>query len=431
MGSMEGIRLSGQAFMNTKKITILTSIGSGLEYYDFVIYAMLAGYIANQFFPKTNYYTNLMGAFSVFAIGYFIRPIGGVIFGSIGDHFGRKKTFLISMFLMAISTFSIGLLPTYSKIGITSTIIFTLLRLIQGIAIGAELPGSLTFLTEHVSNNNRGTHCGFMVASVGVGVMIGSFVICVLSNLLTNIQMLTWGWRIPFLIGGGLAVIGYFIRKQTRETLYFIAKTKEYKHVLLELFQNHLKQVICGIGIILFPACFIIFILVMPVYLHMLFHYSTHNIYLAITLGYIWSALLIPPFGWLSDRIGRKKLFLLSIFLMMSGNYLLFSLLNIKTTLSLYVFILIYQLIVAVMAANYFPMLAEAFPTSVRYTGVAFCYNVAYVLASLTPLLIGCLYKSWGHSFISITAIFSALSFITLVSTIAIQNNMSKEPIPT
>ncbi len=413
--------------MKIKKITLLTSIGAGLEYYDFVIYAMLAGYIAKQFFPEENYYAGIMGTFCIFAVGYLVRPIGGVVFGIFGDRFGRKKVFLVSILLMAFSTISIGLLPTYNSIGILATIIFAFSRVLQGISFGAELPGSLTFLTEHVGNNNRGIHCAFMISSIGIGVTIGSFVTYMITKILTSQQMFAWGWRIPFLAGGILAIAGYFIRKQTVETPYFINMQKKNELVLIELFKNNFWQVINGIGIIIFPACFIVFVLVMPVYLHQLFNYSMPDIYLVITVGYIWSSLLIPIFGWLSDRVDRRKLLFFPAISVALFGYFLFKILSIKSFYALFVFMLLYQLIIAAMAASYFVMLAESFPTRVRFTGVALCYNISYALAAFLPLVVEYLYKTSQYKISAIVSIFVVLALITSFSAIKVKNHIKTE----
>ncbi|OGT11394.1 MAG: hypothetical protein A2X77_00280 [Gammaproteobacteria bacterium GWE2_42_36] len=414
--------------MKPQKITLLTSVGSGLEYYDFVIYALLASYMAKQFFPEGNYYAGIMGTFCIFAVGYFIRPIGGVIFGLFGDCFGRKKTFLASMLLMAFSTAFMGLLPTYKSIGLSAPIIFALFRVLQGISFGAELPGSLTFLTEHVGNAKRGLHCSFMIASVGLGVTVGSFITYIVSKSLTTQQMFNWGWRIPFLIGGVLAIAGYFIRKQAVETPYFIKNQKKNDFILRELFRKNFWQVMNGIGIIIFPACFIVFVLAMPVYLHQIFNYSMSDIYFVITVGYLWSSLLIPLFGWLSDKVDRKKLLFFPAISIVLFGYFLFKILAFKNFYALLIFILLYQLIIAAMSASYFVMLAEGFPTRVRFTGVAFCYNVAYALAALIPLLVGYLCsKTSSFAVFWIVLLFAILAVITSFSAMKMKNHIQGE----
>jgi MFS family permease len=412
--------------MQAKKITFLTSVGAGLEYYDFVIYALLAGFISKHFFPLTDHYAALMATFGIFAVGYFVRPAGGVIFGMIGDRIGRKKVFLASILLMAVATFIMGIIPTYASLGLTATIIFSLLRIIQGISFGAELPGSLTFLTEHVGKSYRGTHCGFMVASIGLGVTIGSLVTYILSILLSKHAMAVWGWRIPFLLGGILAIIGYFIRRHTEETPYFTRATHRVKNALVTLFSQHFKQVLLGFGIIIFPACFVVFVLCMPTYLHDVFGFRLSDIYLVITLGYIWSTLLIPLFGWLSDYMGRNRLLFITTLLFVIFGFFLFAILHFRTFVSLLIFMLLYQTIVAAMAACYFAMLAENFPTQVRYTGVALCYNVAYAVAALIPLLVNYIYKI-THNTTYISWLFVIVAAITMICALLIQSHTRKE----
>ncbi len=404
-----------------KKITILTSIGAGLEYYDFVIYAMLAGYISKIFFPSTDHYASLMATYAIFAIGYLARPVGGVIFGVIGDRYGRKYTFMTAILLMAISTCLMGLLPSYASIGISATVTFSLLRLLQGLSFGAELPGSLTFLTEHVSEKHRGTYCGFMVFSVGLGATIGSFVPSLISYFLSKLQILEWGWRIPFILGAVLAIIGFIVRRKTTETPYFIKEKKKPKIAIIELFKIGNIKVLYGIGIMIFPACFVIFFLCMPTYLHDAFGYKTSQIYPTMTIGFIWSTLLIPVFGWISDKVGRKKLLFFSNVVFIIIAYPLFNVLFLNNMFALILFVLVYQTIIAAMAGCYFAMLPENFPTAIRFTGVAFCYNIAYVIASFIPLLVNYTYKAVQSTNL-VTGIFIVISLLTAISSLLIKN---------
>ncbi|EKD45572.1 MAG: major facilitator family transporter, partial [uncultured bacterium] len=199
--------------MKQSKITFLTSVGAGLEYYDLVIYSLLANFISKQFFPSTNHVAALFATFGVLALGNIIRPLGGVIFGIFGDRFGRKKVFANTLLWMAGVTFLMGLIPDFGTIGLTATILFSLCRILQGIVFGAELPGALTLLSEHIDEKRHGLHFGFMIAAVGFGVSLGSFVTWILTTVLTEAEMLAWGFRVPFLLGGGLALIGFYIRK--------------------------------------------------------------------------------------------------------------------------------------------------------------------------------------------------------------------------
>ncbi len=193
------------------RTTLLASIGAGLEYYDFIIYGLLASYLSTLFFPPHDGAAALIGTFAIFATGYLFRPIGGILFGMISDRYGRKKAFVSVMLLMALATCTIGLLPTYHQIGISAAYLLLLLRILQGLAFGAEIPGAITFVSEHANPYYRGTHCGFLVSSVGMGAVLASALNYFISRHFSSAMVLAWGWRIPFLIGSVLAIAGSWL----------------------------------------------------------------------------------------------------------------------------------------------------------------------------------------------------------------------------
>ena len=407
-------------------ITLMTSIGAGLEYYDFVIYAMLATYISKNFFPASNPYVGLMETFAVFAIGYIIRPIGGVIFGVIGDRYGRKITFTSSIILMAIATFIMGIIPSYSSIGITATILFTFLRLLQGISYGAEMPGALTFLSEHIGDSNRGSHCGFLIMCIGLSTSLASFVLYILTTFLTHEQILYYGWRIPFILGSLLGIIGFFIRIKISETPHFKNQTEHPRFSIIELFSQHSAKLIKALGIMLFPACFVVFFLYIPALLKQNSSFSMSTISLVVTLGYVWSTILIPFFGWLSDKTTRKKLMLFSTVFFILIGIPLFYLLSFDNILCLLLFIFGYHTIIAAMAGCYFAMLPEIFPTSVRFTGVALAYNLAYLIASVIPILSNFLMMKF-NSILLLATLLVIISLLTTISLLSLKDHMNNK----
>lgn len=412
-----------------KKVTLITSIGAGLEYYDFVIYALLATYLSKNFFPQTDPNLALLQTLAVFAIGYIARPLGGILFGLLGDQRGRKNTFLIAIMLMAFATFAIGILPTYLQLGWMASLGLLLLRLVQGIAFGAELPGAITFLSEHAQGNNRGLHAGFMVASLSLGATVGSLLIMLLTSHLTSTQMLVWGWRVPFLLGGLLAVVGYWLRRKTQETPYFISYKQAHPYptaIIATLLKYHRKALCQGLGIMLFTACFIIFALGLPAYLHQYFNYELAEVYRANTLGLLWSALALPLFGSLSDKIGRKLLLILTTSLFVLTSPLLFHLLNLHQPAALIGFMLCYQTIIAATAACYIPLLAELFPTSVRYTGIALCYNIGGCLSGFTPFIVTSIMR-YTEQPLWVVSFFSLLALITLTAAISLDYRRQRE----
>jgi len=374
---------------------------------------MLATYLSQIFFPKIDPIANMLGTLAVFAVGYLARPLGGLIFGHYADKYGRKKTFLTSISLMAFSTVMIGLLPSYEKIGVLSTTLLVILRLIQGVAQGAELPGAITFIAEHASYLRRGSRLGLMMFAVGIGAMLSTFVNFLLHVFLNSEQVLAWGWRIPFLIGAILAIVGYYLRRNTHESPIFLRDQDSSDHVpIFYVLRHHAKTVIEGTLLTLFPASFILFALFLPTYIQQYYNYASDNVYLAMTFGLLWSALLLPFFGWLSDFVGRKRLFITAALASLLTIYSLFQLLSFGGMVNLYVFIILYQTLVSMLAACYPSQLAELFITKVRYTGVGICYNVSFCLAAFLPMLASML-LAYTQNPISVCFIFLPLAFIS------------------
>lgn len=404
--------------MKQSKITLLISLGAGLEYYDFIIYSLLTEFISKQFFPSQNPTASLFATFGVFALGYLVRPFGGFIFGLLGDRFGRKNIFTNILLAMAFTTFLMGLVPSFATWGLVATTLFVICRILQGLTFCADFPGALILLSEHINQKQQGLHFGFMVAATSIGVTFGSFITWLLTKTLTDTQMLTWGFRIPFLIGGSLALVGYYIRKHLPETPAFLAMQKAKVKLTVTVIKYHLWQVLNVIGVVIFPASFILFFLALPVYLHNVYHFSFPDIYLVLIFGTIWSAILLPILGWISDYIGRKTMFVISALLLTVFGFPAFSILRLETYAALFTFIMFGQTIIATMAASYFALIPRAFKTSIRYTGTAFSYNITFTIASVVPLIINYIYGVlkqpnyivWMFIFLAAVAVISVLN---------------------
>lgn len=409
---------------NTRFLTALVSIGAGLEYYDFVVYGFLASVLSQVFFPVSNKLTGIIEVFSIFALGYVVRPVGGLLFGSLGDRYGRKNIFLISMLLMAFSTVAIGFLPSYASIGLTAAFLLLICRVLQGLAFGAELPGASTFLVEHLKQHH-GRYCGFALASVSLGALLGSFIPFLLNLIFTPAEIIHFAWRLPFFLGGILAWLSFFLRKKLQETAAFTAYAKQTKakSPIKTLFLNHKITILLGISVTIFGACLIIFGVGLPAFLQHFYNYKPQQIYLLVAIGYVWSAITLPFFGMLSDRFGRAKMLLLVTTLFMVLAIEIFKLLALKSSLALFLFILIYQTFVSGLASSYLPLLAESFPTSVRFTGSAVCYNIVFSLAGFTPALINA-FAGWqgvqySYLFFVVVGCFTVVgSFILLKTSI-------------
>ena len=393
----------------------ITSIGAALEYYDFAIFALLTPFFSQHFFVNTTPYLADIASFMVFALGYFFRPLGGIIFGIIGDRFGRKVTFATAVLVMGIATGLIGLLPTFAQIGVLAPILFICLRIIQGMSYGAELPGSLTFLVEHSTEKWRNTSTSFMISSVTLGSASSAFIIFICTKFLSNVQMSDWGWRLPFWFGSLLAIVGFVIRRRTLETPYFLQEKNRPRCALVDVFKQYKKMLCFGIALIMLPACCIIFYLSLPSLLQKAFGYESSTIYLAMMIGNIWTTILLPVFGFLYDKTNKKKLLLSIISLYVLFSYPLFYCLTFKTTFALYAFVLAYQTLLAGLAGGYFVVLASSFPTSVRFTGTALSYNLAHVISSMIPILALTLWHVTTNP-IAVAWIFMLLAVLMFIS---------------
>ncbi|MBA3603030.1 MAG: MFS transporter [Parachlamydiaceae bacterium] len=379
--------------------TLMSSLGAGFEYYDFIIYGMMAEYLRLLFFAGDDSWVGSLKTFAIFAVGYFARPFGGIFFGIVGDTIGRKKTFLTVMLLMATSTFGIGLLPTYKQVGNIAPLLLVLMRLLQGFSFGAELPGAMTVVYEFSKQKDQSAHAGFVLASTSLGAMLASGVLYFVSATFVHDQIFSWGWRIPFLLGGVLAVVNYFIRRHLNETPEFLlSQVKADKTCLRNaplkcILREHLSSLILGIGMTLFVSSLIILGLYFPTFLTTNFGYSSSSVYLALLWSMVASAVTLPICGRFADKVGRERLFIMSSLAYVLGAFPLFSVLKLEANWALQLFMVLHQIFIALVSVCYFPLLAASFPTRVRYTGIAACYNITYsFMATLPILLTGLIY---------------------------------------
>lgn len=399
------------------KLITLSALGSGLEYYDFVIYVMLTPYISRVFFPVDDHAAAVIATLGIFAVGYVARPFGGIVFGHLGDRYGRKQSFTLSMMLMAFATLIIGLLPGHLSWGIVSSLLLLVCRIVQGVAQGAEIPGAVTFLLEHAQAERRGLWAGLLFSGVGLGAALAALIASILTGYLNQYQMDSWGWRVPFLLGGGLAVIGWWMRANTIETPLFVQIHHIEKTPLVNALRCHWRTLLRGVGVLSFPLAVIILALFFPQYLTAHFHYANHTVFVSMTVSLFWSALLLPIIGHYSDHIGRKRLLMISGVIGLILGYPLFLLLQLQTLWALWVFVLLYETLIAMMAACYPCLLAEAFPTPIRYTGVGLVYNVVLTLAAFVPMVASwILLQTGGHySFLLLLAVLGVIMIVALV----------------
>jgi MFS family permease len=400
--------------MQRKKVALLASLGSAFEYYDFVIYGMMAHYLGALFFPSSSA-AGALQASVIFAVGYVARPLGGVAAGIIADRWGRKRAFLSTLLLMAGATLGIGLLPSYEVGGPAAPALLLLCRVVQGCSFGAELPGAVTLVAEQ-EGEKRGICIGLVLSSTAAGSILATVILGVLTYLFSEAEIFAWGWRIPFLLGGVLAVASSLMRKRLEETPAFLAckeRHASWRAPLLHLLKGHWTGLLLGVGIACFPSSLVIANLILPFYLSRSFFFAPTAIYFAMTVGLVWSALVLPLFGAVADQRGEKKVLAgaLAGFALLA--FPLFKMLEYRHVLVLTAFTMLYQTALAAAVSAYLPLLARFFPTSVRYTGMAACYNAAYALTACSPALLA--RTTNPYALIEILAAATAVSAASLV----------------
>ena len=410
-------------------ITLLAALGSGLEYYDFVIYGMMAKYLGALFFPSHDGISSMVQYFTIFTVGYWVRPLGGIVFGMVADLYGRKKAFSIVMLSMALSTLGMGLLPTYQQIGMAAPILMFIFRLLQGISFGAELPNAITIVSELDAKQSLGKLCSCVLSSTAVGALFATSILAILTNLFDYEDILYHHiWRIPFLLGGILAVASYYIRREISETSEFLmdrqcrsdTMQKENTFAFLSaLFKQNMTSLLVGFGLALFLATMLIINLYFPVYLSQYFDYALSDVYMAMTGGMIASFILTLMFGWLSDHISKFTILLFAIIGFVLSLLPSYWLITQHNFYAMQLFLIMHQIWIAAFFTSYLPVLSRLFPTNQRCTGFALVHNFALAIASTIPTLATYFFSTTSPLFILwflvIPIIFALLSVTYLI----------------
>ncbi|SEK70878.1 Predicted arabinose efflux permease, MFS family [Pseudoxanthomonas sp. GM95] len=378
---------------NDAKVLGLSALGGALEFYDFVVFVFFAKTLGALFFPADipGWLAQLQ-VFGIFAAGYLVRPIGGVVMAHFGDRIGRKRLFAFSVFLMALPTLCIGLLPTYAHVGVLAPLLLLFLRLLQGLAIGGEMPGAWVFVAEHAPPRKVGFAVASLSAGINVGTLMGSLMASAMAHFFTPAELVDHAWRIPFLIGGVFGFISVWLRRWLDETPVF-AQIRERRTLSRLPIKDVLRDYRGGVLVSMcvtwvLTAGIVVVILMTPTLIQTSFGIapalaSEGNVLAAVCLviGCLWT-------GILSDRIGRAPALLVASLSLLVGVYLLyFDLANGgRHFLPLYALAGFTAGVAGVTPA----VMTASFPATVRYTGLALSYNLAYAIAgAVTPPLIG------------------------------------------
>ncbi|QYN46035.1 MFS transporter [Gilliamella sp. ESL0405] len=376
------------------KTLALSALGGALEFYDFIIFVFFSITISHLFFPQDMpQWLSQVQTFGIFAAGYLIRPFGGIVMAHFGDLFGRKRMFTLSILLMALPTLFIGCLPTYASIGIFAPILLLLMRLCQGLAVGGEVPGAWTFVAEHVPRNKIGLACGILTSGLSLGILLGSLVSTVMNKSLSPAQMVDWGWRIPFIIGGIFGLIAMYLRRWLKETPIFleIQKRKQQeqsqKLPVVTVLTQYLPQTILSMLLTwVLSAGIMVIMLMTPILLQKQFGYSAIEALQGNILAIIGLIISCTFYGMMMDKFALAKVLLIGCIIAAVMIAIFFGSLD-NAQLLFITYPLAGFSVGIVGSFAYF--MVKVFPTSVRYSGVSFSFNMAYAIAGgLTPLLI-------------------------------------------
>lgn len=378
--------------MSPALIVGVASLGGGLEMYDFTIYIFLAPIISTVFFPKSDQLTALLSIFAVFAVGYLARPLGAFLFGYYGDRVGRRKGLLVSMTVMAAATVLIGFIPGHQHIGDFAPLLLVIFRMFQGVAVGGDLAGGITFVSEYSESNQRGLSCGWIYFGVNAGLLVGSLLCTSVTAVLSHQQLQVWGWRSLFWFSIVLLGIGIYFRMKVSESPIYtqmLAKRDALKNPIKTVLQRkNLVKIFKGIGITwIFSAVIAQVFLYMPSYLNVAGVMSLKTALIVNTASIAVFTVLIPVMGHLSDKLGRRVILFIAALGFLVLSYGLYVVILEEPFIMKLVAIFIFDVLTAMVVGTVPATLAELFATEMRYTGVAVAYNISFALfAGLTPM---------------------------------------------
>ena len=376
-----------------KKVLIASLTGSAIEWFDYFLYGTAAALVFNKiFFPMVDPVIGLILSYLSFSLTFFIRPIGGVLFAHIGDRIGRKKTLVLTLSLMGGATVMIGLLPTYEMIGLWAPVLLILMRIIQGMGIGGEWGGALLLAYEYAPEKRKGFFGSIPQAGVTIGMLMATFIVS-LMTLFCEEDFLSWGWRIPFLLSSVLVLLGLWIRKDIDETPDFQkvkASGQVAKAPLRDTLKHHWREVLIAAGLkVVETAPFYIFSTFVVSYATSTLTYQKSQALEAVTLGALVATIMIPLMGLLSDKVGRQRMYAISVFVL--GLFIVpwFMLLNTGTTWGIVLATVIaFGVLWAPVTAVLGTLCSEIFSANVRYTGITLGYQLGAALAGGTAPLI-------------------------------------------
>ena len=381
--------LNGQDF----RTLALSALGGALEFYDFIIFVFFASVIGHLFFPPDMPdWLVLIQTFGIFAAGYLVRPVGGIVLAHFGDKFGRKRVFAFSVFLMSIATLAMACLPTYATIGVGAPILLIVFRMLQGAAIGGEVPGAWTFVAEHVPANRVGMACGFLCSGLTLGIMIGSLIATAINWIFTPEELASYAWRIPFFIGGIFGLVAVYLRRWLAETPIFTEMKNSHllkdKLPLGTVLREHMHGVVISVLLTwILSAGIVVTTLMTATFLQKLYGYSPLESLAATSFGTLFLMFGTVMAGAIVDRIGSGRFFAVAGIFFGVATFVFYTYAGVSLPVLFTLYALMGLSVGMVGAVPY--VMVRAFPAPVRFSGLSFSYNVSYaVFGGLTPVIV-------------------------------------------
>jgi metabolite-proton symporter len=388
-----------------RRVVMASLIGTTVEWYDFFLYGSAAALVFNHlFFPDYDPLTGTLLAFVTYALGFVARPIGGIVFGHYGDRIGRKRLLMLSLVMMGVATVLIGLLPTYAQIGIWAPIALTALRLVQGFAVGGEWGGAVLMAAEHGDAARRGFWASWPQAGVPAGSLLAAGVLALMAAVQSEEDFLSWGWRVPFVLSAVLVVVGWYIRNRVSESRTYEEAMAEAeappKLPALDVFRQRPSAVVLGAGLRVGEN--ISYYIVTVFSLTFLVDVAAESrglAFYALLIGAAVHFFAIPLFALLSDRIGRRPVYAFGGLGLAVWSFFFFDLLASGDNLSIILAIVVALVFHGAMYGPQAAMIAELFPTRIRYSGASIAYQLTSIAAgSLAPIIALWLYREYDSA---------------------------------
>ena len=415
---------------NAKTVVLAGVIGNIIEWYDFALFGYFAPIISTLFFPNDNEVLSLLQIYGVFAAGFIVRPIGAGVFGYIGDRIGRRTELFLSVILMAIPTFILGALPIYEQIGIAAPIALIILRLIQGLSVGGEFTGSVTYVAETAPQNLRGFTSSFANVGSMLGMLLGLGMVTLMTHLLPESMLQNWGWRLPFLFGGFLGLVGFYIRRNIPVSEVFQEHHLESKTKFLSALKQNLVPILqamiyaSGYGVV-----FYIPLVYLPTYLAKFTDISLSHALLINTVAIAVLLGVIPLAGWLSDQTLRRKSWLLiSMIGVALWSYPAFVLLHQENIIWVWVAQILLALLIGILLGSSPAMMVELFPSETRLTSYSLAFNLGIGIVGGTSPLISTWLIEFSGNYYSPALYLLGTSLMAAIA-IGFMRDRSREPL--